>query len=184
MRVDFIMVFTRLFLLLCMALSVHFAFAGEAEWKAHMIAGESAYRTGDYRTATARFEAALREAKSFSASDPRLATTLNNLAEVYRTQGRFSEAEPLYRRDLAISEKTLGPNHPDVGMSLNNLASLYQAQGRYAEAEPLYRRSLAILENSKGPDHPDVAGVLNNLAELYQAQGRFAEAEPLYRRAR
>ncbi|MBI3041197.1 MAG: CHAT domain-containing protein [Betaproteobacteria bacterium] len=157
--------------------------ADEAEWAAHIDAGTAAYRTGDYRAAAARFEAALREAESFGASDPRFATTLNNLAALYQTQGRYAEAEPLYRRSLGIAEKALGPDHRDVGQSLNNLAELYRGQGRYAEAEPLYRRSLGIREKALGPDHPDVGGSLNNLAGLYRAQGRFAEAEPLYRRS-
>ena len=154
--------------------------AGEAEWKANMGAGMSAYSAGDYRVATARFEAALREAESFGASDPRLATTLNNLAELYREQGRYTDAGPLYQHSLGIWEKALGSDHPDVATTLNNLAGLYRTQGRYAEAEPLYRRSLGIREKVMGPDHGDVAASLNNLGGLYEAQGRYSEAEPLY----
>ena len=70
---------------------------------------------------------------------PRRRHRLNNLAGLYQAQGRYAEAEPLYRRSLAIREKALGPEHPDVGAALNNLAVLYRAQGRYAEAEPLYQ---------------------------------------------
>jgi CHAT domain-containing protein len=36
------------------------------------------------------------------------------------------DAEPLYKRSLAIYEKALGPDHPDVAGSLNGLAWLYQ----------------------------------------------------------
>ena len=54
------------------------------------------------------------------------------------------DAEPLFKRALAILEKARGPNHPNVASSLNNLALLYQAQGRYADAEPLLKRSFAI----------------------------------------
>ena len=32
----------------------------------------------------------------------------------------FAEAEPLYRRVLAIREEVLGPQHPDVTQSLEN----------------------------------------------------------------
>ena len=71
-------------------------------------------------------------------------TSLNNLAVLYSDQGRYADAEPLYKRALAIREKALGPDHPDVATSLNNLAALYNDQGRYADAEPLYKRSLAI----------------------------------------
>ena len=58
------------------------------------------------------------------------------MAALYRAQGRYAEAEPLYRRSLAIEEKALGPDHPDLAISLHNIAGLYRAQGRYAEAEP------------------------------------------------
>src|ERR1700680_5007146 len=78
------------------------ALAGEAEWAEHMKAGETANSTGDYSTAAARYEAALREAESFGASDPRLAKALNELASSYASQGRYTEAEPLYRRALEI----------------------------------------------------------------------------------
>ena len=112
-----------------------------------------------------------------------LASALNSIGDSLWRDARHAEAEPLYKRALAIDEKALGPEHPDVATDLNNLASLYHDQGRYAEAEPLYERALAIDEKALGPDHPDVATSLSNLAVLYKAQGRYAEAEPLYERA-
>ena len=48
-------------------------------------------------------------------------------------------AEPLYRRALAIDEKSFGPDHPNVAIGLNNLALLFRDTNRLAEAEPLYR---------------------------------------------
>ncbi len=148
-----------------------------------MQAGNEAYQRGNYAEAVAQFEAALREAEKFGSVDLRLATSLNSLALLYRAQGRYAEAEPLYQRSLGIREKSLGAEHPDVAQSLNNLAELYRVQGRYAEAEPLYQRSLAILEKVLEPGHPHVARSFNNLAVLYRAQGRYAEAELLYKRA-
>ncbi len=92
---------------------------------------------------------------------PDVALSLNNLASLYDKQGRYADAEPLYKRSLAIWEKALGPDHPNVATALTNLAELYTNQGRYAEAEPLYMRSLAIREKALGADHPDVALSLN-----------------------
>lgn len=40
---------------------------------------------------------------------PRLATVINNLAEVYRQQGRLDEAETLLLRSLAIYAQALSP---------------------------------------------------------------------------
>ena len=109
--------------------------------------------------------------------------SLNNLAELYRGQGHYGEAEPLYERALATSESALGKEHPDTLISINNLALLYQAQGRYAEAESLNRHALATRERVLGKGHPNTLSSLNNLAGLYYTQGRYSEAEPLFKRA-
>ena len=49
-----------------------------------------------------------------------IGTTVNNLAGLYRAQGRLNEAEPVYERGLAITEKAMGPDHPDVASCINN----------------------------------------------------------------
>ena len=69
---------------------------------------------------------------------------LNNLAALYDSQGKYTQAEPLYKRSLMIAEKALGPDHPDVALSLENLAGLYRATNRDEEAEKLEQRAAAI----------------------------------------
>ena len=73
-----------------------------------------------------------------------MAVSLNNLAECYRAQGRYAEAEPRYRRALAIQEKALGPEHPDVATSLTSLAALYRATERIPAADALEKRAARI----------------------------------------
>ena len=85
-----------------------------------------------------------------------------------QAQGRYSEAEPLFRDALEIREKQLGPEHPDVASSLNNLAGLLQVQGKYAEAEPLYLRASVILEKQLGPEHPNTITARKNLTRLQE----------------
>jgi tetratricopeptide (TPR) repeat protein len=108
---------------------------------------------------------------------------MNQLGVLFYTKSLHAQAEPLYRRALAIDEASFGPNHPEVATRLNNLAGLLQATNRLPEAEPLMRRALAIAEASFGPDHPTVANDLNNLAALLRDTNRLSEAEPLMRRA-
>ena len=43
-------------------------------------------------------------------------------------QGKYDEAEPLYRESLAIDKKIYGDEHPEVATDLNNLASLLESQ--------------------------------------------------------
>jgi tetratricopeptide (TPR) repeat protein len=114
---------------------------------------------------------------------PDVATALNNLAELYRAQGRYDAAELLLQRIHRLQEAASGGDHPDVGVTLNNLALLYEGQGRYADAEPLYQRALAITERALGSLHPEISVRLNNLAEMYRLQRRYSNAEPLYQRA-
>jgi len=128
-----------------LGLSCATAFAGEVEWRAHMDAGTAAYQRGDFQTGIARLEAALKEAQAFDERDPRLPLTLNNLALLYTSQGRYADAEPLYRRSLAIWEMALGAEHPNVADSLNNLAFLYRRQKRIGDALTVARRASAIL---------------------------------------
>jgi tetratricopeptide (TPR) repeat protein len=121
--------------------------------------------------------------KALCPDHPDVAQSLNNLAELYRVQGKYNLAEPLYQRGLAIIEKALGPDHAHVGSVCNNLAALYQAQGKYELAEPLHQRALTIRKKALGSDHPDRATSLNNLAGLYRAEGKYELAEPLFQHA-
>jgi CHAT domain-containing protein/tetratricopeptide (TPR) repeat protein len=111
------------------------------------------------------------------------ASGLNTQGDALYQQRRYADAEPLYKRALAIREKALGPENPSVALSLANLALVYENEGRYADAEPLFKQALAIEEKALGPEHPDVATSLNNLANVYYYEGRYTDAEPLDKRA-
>jgi CHAT domain-containing protein len=102
-----------------------------------------------------------------------VAASLNNLAGLLRDQGQYGAAEPLFRRSLAIGEKSLGPDHPNVAASLGSLALLLNDQRQHAAAEALHRRSLAIQKKALGPNHPDVANSLTNLAMLLRDQSEY-----------
>ena len=43
-----------------------------------------------------------------------VAQSLNNLASLYESQGKYAEAEPLYQRAIAIFLEKLGENHPNT----------------------------------------------------------------------
>ncbi len=120
------------------------ALAQVEQWQSHMDAGVQAYRQGNYPEAEKQFGAALKEAEGFGPQDPRLATTLKNLAVLYRVQGRYAAAGPIYKRALAIFEKALGPEHPRVATSLENYAALLRKTGRDDEAVQLEARAKAI----------------------------------------
>src|SRR5262249_23609891 len=122
-----------------LALLTFGALAAESAQPGDIIAVNKAfqdhYARGNYPAAQIDAQELERLVKArFGADHTYYAVALNNLAIVYRAQGKYSEAEGLYKRALAIREKALGANHPDVGATLNNLALVYGAQGKYAEA--------------------------------------------------
>lgn len=78
---------------------------------------DALYDQGKYAEAAelAKRGLALRET-TLPAGHPDIASSLNDLALVYKAQGRLAEAEPLYQRALAISEAALPARHPDVSV--------------------------------------------------------------------
>ena len=82
----------------------------------------------------------------------------------------------MYRRGLAIPEKTLGPENIDVAALLNNIANIYKVKGDYAKALELHLRVLKIAEKSGGPFQGLTIVSLGNIANLYAALGDTANA--------
>ena len=105
--------------------------------------------------------------------------SVSNLANAYQAQGRYGEAEPLFKRALEARERLQGKEDTDTLICAGRLASLYQAQGRYGEAEPLFLRAVEGYEQGKGKEHPSTLLSINSLAQLYVDQGRYGDAEPL-----
>jgi tetratricopeptide (TPR) repeat protein len=134
-----------LFSMVCLTTGWAHAKGAGIEWGILSQEVITLYRAGQYARAVKVAEAALAVAeKNVGPNHPDVATSLNNLAALYRTQGDYAKAEPLYKRSLAIREKVLGPEHPDVATILNNLAKLYRATNQSEEAAKLETRALII----------------------------------------
>ena len=129
-----------------------------------------------------------------------LARTID-LALQHHRNGRFLEAERLYRKVLAADPEHFDALHllgvlahqagnADVAIDLigkaltkndrhpaafNNLGDAFFAAGRPAEAETAYRRAVAL--------NPEFALAHGNLGNALYALGRHREAESAYRQA-
>jgi hypothetical protein len=108
--------------------------------------------------------------KELGANDPAITRLLDQQATLLVEIARYEDAEPLYRRTLAIDEASHGSDHPEVAIRLNNLASLLQATNRLAEAEPLSGRAARIFLASLGMNHPNTQKVKGNYLKILQAQ--------------
>ena len=118
-------------------------------WRSHKTAGLKAFQARDYAEAERHFAAALQHIDALGTGNTRAAATLNNLALVYKKQGKYGKAEICLRRALRIYESVM-PEHVHVASVLTNLAGLYHAQGKKAEAEPLRQRARAIVDAGIG----------------------------------
>ena len=116
-------------------------------------------------------------------SDPRTMADAAAYAAILDGLGRYDESELIYRRALAVFEKSFGPVHHEVAATLHNLGAVLVAQGNYKEAEENYRRALTIKERLLDPDSPDVALTRSNLGSLLNVLGRRSESVPLLKNA-
>ncbi|KAI4152241.1 MAG: hypothetical protein LQ340_003034 [Diploschistes diacapsis] len=111
-----------------------------------------------------------------------LAVLANHVGWYLNLDGKYEEAEAMYRRALEAREKVLGPEHPDTLTSANNLGSVLESQGKYEKAEAMYRRDLLGSEKVLGPEHPSTLISANNLGSVLESQGKYEEAEAMHRR--
>jgi len=109
---------------------------------------------------------AIRE-KILGQEHPDVASSLSNLAGLYKAQGDYEQAKPLYERALAIFEKVRGQGkgHPDVSFNISNLASnlaeLHELLGNYAQAKYLYELSLFTFKEFFSYNPPNVRQIFS-----------------------
>ena len=72
------------------------------------------------------------------------ATDLHNLAILYKKQGFYNKAEPLYLEALDIVERAFGELHPNVAVILENIAILYVEWDKKEKAIEYYLRAEEI----------------------------------------
>jgi tetratricopeptide (TPR) repeat protein len=133
------------------------------------------YHHGDYAAAEDLYRKLL-------TSHPLDAVLMNRLAVVLLQEGKYSEAEILFKNAISAYEKG-GPESEDLAIDLTNLGLVYANEGRYSEAIPLYNRALLMFEKVLGPNHHDVAVQLDRLGQLYHHDGEDSHAEEVYKHA-
>ncbi len=138
------------------------------------------FEEGDLNKAMLVTQQAIKLGQENLGEHPTTADSLNNLAELYRIQGRYLEAKALYLQVLNIRKNLFDREHPDIAQSLNNLATLYYLEGNYSSAEKYFLESLELWKLIWGEEHFEIATNLNNLAGIYQEQGRYLKSEQVH----
>ena len=70
---------------------------------------------------------------------PRRATDLNNLAELYREQGEYETAEPLYLQAIEICIQSLGEEHPNTQTVLINYLIFLNEKNESKQSKDKYQ---------------------------------------------
>lgn len=99
---------------------------------------------------------------------------LLGLGKLYSMQGKYSKAEPLFKKSLAICEKRYKPNDIQTIDSLYTLANLYSITGQYKEAEQLLERALESVGNE---DLNSKIKLLEALGETYFSATDYKNSE-------
>lgn len=98
-----------------------------------------------------------------------------NLANIYRFEKKYSNAEDLYLKAIAIKEKKLGA-HPDLAHLKKGLAQLYMEMGKTAEVEKLLMSAYDINKRKLGDKNPATVAVQQELANFYRYTNRSEKA--------
>ena len=117
-----------------------------------------------------------------SHADMDLSLTLHQIAQLYRTQGKFENALAAYEVALRGMKMALGKHHPNVAAVLGNIGNLQKEMGDLGAAYNTYQEVLGIESYRLGLSHPDVAITLHNIATIDAARGNYKHSLQLYTR--
>ena len=92
------------------------------------------------------------------------ATTLNNLAGLYRLSGELKKALEMFEASQALYEKSEKSAPPELYAScLNNKGLVYQDMGRYEDALELFEKALGLVNDLPNNGYV-LATTLSNIA--------------------
>ncbi|XP_016190115.1 kinesin light chain 3 isoform X1 [Arachis ipaensis] len=149
-----------------------------AKWRVFTDEAREFFIKGQLDAAEKLFLAALQEAKEgFGPRDPHVASSCNNLAELYRIKKDFAKAEPLYLEAIDILEEAFGPDDIRVGAAAHNLGQFYLGQRKLEKARVSYERALKIKRRVLGYGHSECADTMYHLGVVLYFQGKERDAE-------
>jgi tetratricopeptide (TPR) repeat protein len=138
---------------------------------------------GELRRAQQVLERAVRARETESPRNPRLFSTLNELALVVDALGDAERAWELYSRSLQIVRDAYGPDHVNASAVMVNMAATAHRRGDYGEMRRLFEQVLALDEKRLGASHPYIAEDLMNLGLALYTLGQHDQAQSLLERA-
>lgn len=103
------------------------------------------------------------------------AMALSYLGDVYRTTGKYAQAEAQLQHALAIREEKLPETHELIAASYNDLGLIY-SQLDADKAFDYYEKALSLYQKLHGSDHPKLAIANTNLGVLNLSEKLYGDA--------
>ena len=100
-------------------------------WRTHVHAAREHFGRKDYAAAEASLKEALEAAKVFGRDSGAYATSMLNLAQLYRRRGKLSDAVPLLESAIFVLESTAGPNNQVTVTAIVDLALTLLERARH-----------------------------------------------------
>lgn len=111
-------------------------------------------KTGNYEEAEKYADMAIQARRlNLTKFEFDLPVSLNSLAYVYFSQGKFEEAESCYREAYEIRIKYFGADHPRAVANMNNIAKIYLREEKYSEALKILSKCYHSFQTIMGESH-------------------------------
>lgn len=112
------------------------------------------FKRADYAKADRMLVRLLQIKQALGTEHPEVAGVLASIAALRSALGKHDVAEQLWRRVLAIREKSLPSNDPALISTLNSLADACASQGEHEEALHFRERGVRLQAGALGSDRP------------------------------
>ncbi|EED13293.1 kinesin light chain, putative [Talaromyces stipitatus ATCC 10500] len=104
------------------------------------------------------------------------------IADCLASDGRYQEAEVLYKKLVGVNQEKGGSEHVFTLTSMANLAETYRNQGRWNEAERLNVQVMETWKTVLCADRPDTLSSMNNFAYTWKSQGKLQDTLTLVKK--
>jgi len=152
-----------------------------------MIAlGDIYNRQGKHEQAETQFDLAQDVSKAAYIADHYInAIILNRLASTYIQEGKYAEAEKIYRQILSFTQTSALSKKPTSGPFQLGLTASAKAEDTTPENQDgsVLNEALERSKKSLGQAHPEVANAFSNLGWVCLIEGKYDEAQTDFQQA-
>lgn len=134
--------------------------------------------SGDFEGAIKNYQLSIdmQDAVDLPPRHPNRSFPLGGMANVFRKQQRFAEAEAMYRDVLSMRLESFPDDHRLVSEIRSGLGATLTELGQLDEAERLLQQAIESYEAQQGMQHPGALMTMERLAGLYERLGNQEES--------